>query len=90
MRQTLATLLWKDIGLDPKKQLNGEDERKRLNGWIFQHARVAWVKTNKPEKMEKLMLKEFGESLRFNIKGNKANLFKKDLKQLRKQWRKGN
>jgi GIY-YIG catalytic domain-containing protein len=86
VRQSLAALLWQDIGLNPKKKLNGEEEKKKLNNWIFHHARVAWVVTENPVKLEKLMLREFGERLRLNIKNNKANPFLKDLKKLRKLW----
>jgi len=87
-RQSLAALLWQKIGLDPIKQLNGENERQKLNGWIFQHARIAWAETNKPEIIEKMMLREFGNLLRLNIKDNKKNPYIKELKQLRKKWRK--
>ncbi|MFA6176246.1 MAG: hypothetical protein WC765_06685 [Phycisphaerae bacterium] len=88
LRQSLAALLWHDIGLDPKKQLNGEDEKRRLNCWIFNHARVTWIETNKPDKLEKLILSEYGNCLPLNLNGNKANQCRKEVEQLRKQWRK--
>ncbi len=88
LRQSLAALLWQEIDLNPAMQLNGENEKQKLNQWIFQHARIAWVDIYKPEIIEKLMLKEFGHLLRFNIKDNKENPYRKELKWLRENWRK--
>jgi len=88
LRQSLAALLWSEINLNPAMQLNGENEKKKLNSWIFQHARVSWVETSKAERIEKLMLRNFGCNLRFNIKSNKSNPCRKELKSLRKKWRK--
>ena len=88
LRQSLAALLWQEINLTPAMQLNGENEKLKLNRWIFQHARVSWVETSEAEKIEKLMLRNFGCNLRFNIKGNKSNPCSKELKRLRKSWRK--
>ncbi|MGA1979067.1 MAG: GIY-YIG nuclease family protein [Sedimentisphaerales bacterium] len=89
LRQSLAALLWKDIDLDASKQLNGENEKMKLNNWIFHHAVVAWTETDKPEVVENLMLHEFGHLLYLNIENNKKNPNRKILKQLRKLWRKG-
>jgi len=88
LRQTLAALLWSEICLNPLKQLNGDNEKQKLNHWIFQHARVAWLKSDNPGKVEKLMIKEFGRYFHLNIQGNKNNPRRKELKQLRKNWRK--
>ena len=88
LRFSLAALLWKDIGLNPKKKLKGEEEKKRLNSWIFQHAKVAWIEIQNPEKLETQIIKEYGKCLPLNLKGNKANPCKKELKQLRKEWNK--
>ncbi|HUW18895.1 MAG TPA: hypothetical protein VMW16_06295 [Sedimentisphaerales bacterium] len=87
-RQTLAALLYDELGLDPKKQLKGEDEKSKLNKWIFKHSKVAWVETDNPEKVESIMFEEFGQFLYFNIKGNRKNRFRKKLEHLRKYWRK--
>jgi len=87
-RQTLAALLYDELGLDPKKQLKGEVEKSKLNQWIFKNSKVAWVETNNPEKVENIMLEEFGQFLYFNITGNRKNRFGKKLKHLRKHWRK--
>jgi hypothetical protein len=88
LRQTLASLLWKDIHLIPAMQLNGENEKQKLNNWMFQHARVSWTETTKPELIEELILKYFGCYLRFNIKDNKSNICRKEIARLRKCWRK--
>jgi len=88
LRQSLAALLWQEIDLNPPMQLNGENEKQKLNRWIFQHARVSWVETSEAEKIEKLLLRNFGCNLRFNIKGNKSNPCRKELKRLRRIWRK--
>jgi hypothetical protein len=89
LRQSLAALLWRDIDLDASKQLNGGNEKIKLNNWIFRHAKVAWTETNEPEVVENLMLHEFGHLLPLNIDDNKKNPHRKTLKQLRKSWRKG-
>jgi len=88
LRQSLAALLWSEINLNPVMQLNGENEKQKMNRWLFQHARVSWIETSKAEKIEKSMLRNFGCNLRFNIKGNKSNPCRKELKRLRKSWRK--
>ena len=87
LRQSLAAVLWQNIDLDASKQLNGEDEKWKLNSWLFFHAKVAWAETDDAEVVEDLMLDEFGEYLYFNIQDNKANPYRKDLQKLRKQWR---
>ena len=89
LRQSLAALLWRDIDLDASKQLNGVNEKIKLNNWIFHHAKVAWTETDEPEVVENLMLHEFGYLLPLNIDNNKKNPHKIILKQLRKSWRKG-
>jgi len=88
LRQSLAALLWQEINLNPAMQLNGENEKQKLNYWIFQHARVSWVETSMAEQIERLMLRHFGCNLRFNIERNKSNPCRKELKRLRKIWRK--
>jgi hypothetical protein len=89
LRQSLAALLWKVIYLDPSKQLNDEKEKMKLNNWIFRNAKVAWTETAEPEIVEKVMLCEFGHLLPLNIDDNKKNPCLKEIKQLRKLWRKG-
>ena len=69
-------------------QLNGENEKRKMNHWIFQHTRVAWIENDNPKKIEKVMLEEFGENLLFNIQDNKNNPYRKELQRLRKSWRK--
>ncbi|TKJ34654.1 MAG: hypothetical protein CEE38_17440 [Planctomycetes bacterium B3_Pla] len=88
LRQSLAALLGPEIKLNSAMQLNGENEKQKLNRWIFQHARVSWVRTSKAERIEELMIRNFGGNLRFNIKGNKSNTCRKELQRLRKSWRK--
>lgn len=88
LRQSLAALLWQYINLDPAMQLNGENEKNKLNRWIFKHAKIAWIETHKPKIIEKRMLKEFGHLLRFNIQDNKENPYRKELMKRRKNWRK--
>lgn len=87
LRQTLASLLWRDIGLNPRKRLCGEIEKKILNEWVFTHARVAWLESEDPGSIEDTMLGEFGSCLIFNIKDNKNNANAEELKRLRKTWR---
>jgi len=82
-------LLWEIIRLDPRKQLNGLDEKAKLNLWMFENARVTWLNVEKPQKIEKIVLKEFGEYLPFNLQENKANPYRKEFMRLRKVWRKG-
>ncbi len=89
LRQSLAALLWKKINLDPKQQLNGVDEKSKLNLWMFENARVTWLNTENPQKIEKVFLKEFGEYLPLNLQDNKANPYRKEIKKLRKAWRNG-
>jgi len=89
LRQSLAALLWEIIRLDPRKQLNGLDEKAKLNLWMFENARVTWLNVEKPQKIEKIVLKEFGEYLPFNLQENKANPYRKEFMRLRKVWRKG-
>jgi hypothetical protein len=88
-RQTLAALLYEQLNLDPRKQLNGDLEEMKLNRWIFDHAKVAWIETDTPEKIEKIMLREYGQYLYFNLQDNRKNPSIKKLKLLRKAWRKG-
>ncbi len=88
LRHSLASLLWQEINLNPVMQLNGDNEKQKLNRWIFQHARVAWIENDNPEKIEKVMLKEFGNYLLFNIQDNKNNPYSKELQRLRKSWKK--
>lgn len=89
LRQSLAALLWKRIGLEPKLQLNKWEEKVKLNHWMYENARVTWVNTDTPQKIEKVFLKEFGEYLPLNLQENKANPYAKELKRLRKVWRNG-
>lgn len=89
LRQTLCAILWNKINLDPAQQLNTVDEKLKLTRWMFKNARVAWIEIEKPEKLENIMLDTFGECLPFNLKGNKANPYLKEIKRLRRVWRKG-
>jgi hypothetical protein len=86
-RQSLAALLYDDIGLDPRKQLNGKEEITRLNSWIFEHARVAWITIDNPEPVEIEFIKRYGKVLPLNIDDNDYNPWRKKLKALRKNWR---
>jgi len=87
LRQSLAALLYDDIGLDPQKQLNGKEERTRLNCWIFEHARVAWRTIDAPEPVETEFIKRYGKVLPLNIEKNKYNPWGKKLEALRNDWR---
>jgi len=88
LRQSLASLLWQEINLNPVMQLNGQNEKQKLNRWIFQHARVAWIENGNPRKVEKVMISRFGKYLLFNLQHNKSNPYRKELEQLRAKWRK--
>jgi len=88
LRQSLASLLWQEINLNPVMQLNGENEKQKLNRWIFQHARVAWIENGNPRKVEKVMISEFGKYLLLNLQDNKSNPYRKELQRLRKSWKK--
>jgi len=88
VRQSLAALLYDKIGLDPRKQLNGEEERTKLNSWIFRYAKVAWITCEDPESVETELFKIYGKILPLNLKGNeKTNPCYTKLSDLRKNWR---
>ena len=87
LRQSLAALFYDDIRLDPRKQLTGEEERTRLNSWIFEYARVAWITIDAPKPVEREFIKRYGKVLPLNLENNDYNPWGDNLRALRKKWR---
>lgn len=86
LRRTLAALLKSEeqLAIDRtasgKSQMSGEDEAK-LTGWMTQHARITWLTTPQPWKVETELL-ESGPRLPLNIRGS-SDPYRTELRQLR-------
>jgi hypothetical protein len=88
LRQSLAALLGKKIGLNRRKQLKGEEEKDKLNSWIFDNAMVAWITLDNPKSVETKFIKQHGMILPLNLQENKEyNPCYKNLSAKRKKWR---
>ncbi len=92
LRQTLGCLLEGELGtvlmLKPgsgKPSKTFMEKEGFLTGWMADNARVAWVKTPKPQILEDHLLKTQGRGLPLNIKGNPNNPFRVRLKELREK-----
>jgi hypothetical protein len=88
LRKSLAALLYDKIGLDPQKQLNGEVEKNKLNSWIFENAKVAWITLDNPKSVETKFIEQHGKILPLNLQENEEyNPCYKNLSAKRQKWR---
>jgi len=53
----------------------GEEGEKRLTEWMTVCARVTWIVDEHPWQIEDVAIREYGNLLPLNIKGNKQNTF---------------
>jgi hypothetical protein len=92
LRQTLGCLLEHELGTVLMLKLGSGKPSKTfmekeavLTCWMADNARVAWVKTPKPEVVEDRLLEVQGRCLPLNIKRNPNNPFHARLKELRQR-----
>lgn len=67
VRHSLAALLYDNISLDPRDQLCSKEEKDKLNAWIFDNARVAWLIYDDPEPIETEFIRLHGHILPLNV-----------------------
>lgn len=89
MRLSLGCLLSRSLGLKLRRAGEksfdfGYDGEKVLTRWITTHARVAWITTPTPADIESEALSNEGHRLLLNIKKNKLNPFRAELKRVRR------